>query len=55
MHARLADLFAANERYDRELAKTYAEIEKRGTLLDQIYQSRTWKLHLVLDRLRGRR
>jgi len=55
VHARLADVYSANERYDRELAKTYAEIEKRGALLEQIYQSRTWKLHLVLDRLRGRR
>ena len=55
VHARLADLFAVNERYDRELAKTYAEIEKRGAILDQIYRSKTWKLHLFLDRIRGRR
>ncbi|MEP6768867.1 MAG: PIG-L family deacetylase [Acidobacteriota bacterium] len=55
VHARLADLFAVNERYDRELAKTHAEIEKRGALLEQIYRSRTWKLHLLVDRLRGRR
>ncbi|HYK42664.1 MAG TPA: PIG-L family deacetylase [Thermoanaerobaculia bacterium] len=55
VHARLADLFAVNERYDTELGKTYAEIERRGALLDQIYRSKTWKLHLVLERLRGRR
>ncbi|HEY6050227.1 MAG TPA: glycosyltransferase, partial [Thermoanaerobaculia bacterium] len=55
VHARLADLYSVNERYDRDLKKTYAEIEKRGALLDQIYKSKTWKLHLVLDRLRGRR
>lgn len=55
VHARLADLFAVNERYDRELANTHAEIGTLRGVLDQIYRSRTWKLHLLVERLRGRR
>ena len=31
-----------------------AEIERLNALLNQIYVSRTWKLHLWLERLRGR-
>ena len=52
--ARLAELFAANERYDHELAATRAEIERLNGILAQIFRSRTWKLHLFLERLRGR-
>lgn len=52
--SRLAELFAANERYDRELAATRAEIARLNGILAQIYVSRTWKLHLFLERLRGR-
>ena len=55
VHARLADLYAANERYDREVSGTYRELTRLTAILDQIYASRTWKLHLLLDRLRGRR
>jgi LmbE family N-acetylglucosaminyl deacetylase/glycosyltransferase involved in cell wall biosynthesis len=55
VHARLAEVFAANERYDAELAKTHAEIARLSSILDQIYRSRTWRAHLFLERLRGRR
>ena len=52
--ARLAELFAANERYDHELFATRAEIERLNGTLAQIFRSRTWRLHLLLERLRGR-
>lgn len=55
VHARLADVFAVNERYDDQLTKAGMEISRLGAILDQVYDSRTWKLHLLLDRLRGRR
>ncbi len=55
VHARLADLFAANERYHGDLSKTRSEIDRLDGILRQIYASRTWKLHLLFDRLRGRR
>lgn len=55
VHDRLAELFAKNEEYDLQLLGTYGEIERLNGILNQIYASRTWKLHLLLDRLRGRR
>ncbi|HEV8231574.1 MAG TPA: PIG-L family deacetylase [Thermoanaerobaculia bacterium] len=54
VHDRLAELFAKNEEYDRQLAETYGEIDRLTAILNQIYDSRTWKLHLLLDRIRGR-
>jgi len=53
-HGRIADLYAANERYDRDVSKARAELDRLVGILRQIYASRTWKLHLLLDRLRGR-
>jgi len=55
VHARLAEVFAKNEEYDRLVTEAHVEIERLNGLLQQIYASRTWKLHLFLDRLRGRR
>ncbi len=55
VHARLAELFAANERITRELGDTHAEIHRLNGILQEIFASRTWKLHLFLDRIRGRR
>ena len=46
---------ARNEEYDRLLAGANVEVERLNGILEQIYASRTWKLHLFLDRLRGRR
>lgn len=54
VHDRLAEVFAKNEEYGLQLAGTYGEIDRLNSILDQIYRSRTWKVHLLLDRLRGR-
>ena len=54
VHDRLAEVFAKNEDYDRQLTDTYAEIDRLNAILGQIYSSRSWKLHLLLDRIRGR-
>jgi hypothetical protein len=54
VHARLGELFAKNEEFDLQLMGTYAEIDRLNSILAQIYGSRTWKLHLLLDRFRGR-
>ena len=43
------------EEYDRLLQEAQIEVERQFGILQQIYESRTWKLHLFLDRLRGRR
>jgi hypothetical protein len=48
-------LQARTEDYDRLLAAANVEVERLNGILEQIYGSRTWKLHLFLDRLRGRR
>jgi len=55
LHARLSEVFAKNEEYDALVLASHVEIERLNSLLNQIYGSRTWKLHLLLDRLRGRR
>ncbi|HEV8610420.1 MAG TPA: PIG-L family deacetylase [Thermoanaerobaculia bacterium] len=55
VHDRLAELFAKNEQYDLQVAGAYGEVERLNAILNQIYGSRTWKLHLLLDRVRGRR
>ena len=54
IHDRLAEVFTVNEEYDHQLSNTYAEIDRLNTILHQIYGSHTWKLHLLLDRVRGR-
>jgi LmbE family N-acetylglucosaminyl deacetylase/glycosyltransferase involved in cell wall biosynthesis len=55
LHGRLAEVFAKNEEYDGLVAASHVEIERLNSTLQQIYASRTWKLHLFLDKLRGRR
>ncbi len=55
VHARLAEVFAKSEEYDHLVTAAHVEIERLNSLLQQIYASRTWKLHLFLDKLRGRR
>jgi hypothetical protein len=54
VHERVAELFASNEDYARKMAKAHAEIQRLDGLLSQIYRSRTWKLHLFLEKVRGR-
>jgi LmbE family N-acetylglucosaminyl deacetylase/glycosyltransferase involved in cell wall biosynthesis len=55
VHSRLAEVFAKNEEYHSLVTAAHVEIERLNSVLQQIYVSRTWKLHLFLDRLRGRR
>ncbi len=55
VHARVAELFASNEGYHRQIGEIQAEIRRLNGILAQIYGSRTWKLHLLAERLRGRR
>ena len=55
LHARVAEVYAKNEEYDALVLAAHVEIERLNSLLNQIYGSKTWKLHLFLDRLRGRR
>ncbi len=54
VHGRVAELFASNEEYHRQIAQAQAEVRRLDGILSQIYRSRTWKLHLLLERLRGR-
>jgi hypothetical protein len=35
-------------------AAAYAEIARLNGLLDMIYKSQTWKLHAVMEKLRGK-
>ena len=53
--AHLTEALARNEEYDRLLAAANVEVDRLNAILQQIYGSNTWKLHLFLDRLRGRR
>ncbi len=53
--ARLAEVTASSAGYERLLTESHVEIERLAGILQQVYDSRTWKLHLWLDRLRGRR
>jgi len=55
LHGRLGEVFAKNEEYDNLVREAHVEIERLNSLLQTIYASRTWKLHLFLDKLRGRR
>lgn len=52
---RLVEVFNDRERAESELTEAHLEIERLSAILSQIYTSRTWKLHLFLDRVRGRR
>ena len=53
LHA--AEVANDRERAEAELTEAHVEIERLSSILSEIYGSRTWKLHLFLDRLRGRR
>jgi len=52
--ARAAELAVSNESYRRTVAAMQTEIANLNDLLSQIYKSKTWQLHLFLERLRGR-
>ncbi len=53
--ARNADLLQSNQDYEVHVAALHREIARLNGLLEQIYASRSWKVHLWLERLRGRR
>jgi LmbE family N-acetylglucosaminyl deacetylase/glycosyltransferase involved in cell wall biosynthesis len=55
IHLRVEELSESNENHHRLSEERMAEINRLNGLLDQIYRSRTWKLHLLAERLRGRR
>lgn len=46
---------AASEERDGTIGKLYAEIERLNGMLETIYSSRSWKLHRVVENLRGKR
>jgi LmbE family N-acetylglucosaminyl deacetylase len=50
----LGDHKEAFEEAQRTIAVLYAEIGRLQGLLDTIYGSRTWKLHTIVERLKGR-
>lgn len=47
-------LRATNANTSEELQRARVEIERLGGLLDMIYSSRTWKMHTMLEKIRGR-
>ncbi len=52
-----SDTEALQERFDASQAigrAAYAEIERLQGVLNMIYRSRTWKMHAMMERLRGR-
>jgi LmbE family N-acetylglucosaminyl deacetylase len=50
----VAELSRANRQLGARVPELHAEIGRLNGLLEQIYRSRTWKMHLWLERLRGR-
>jgi LmbE family N-acetylglucosaminyl deacetylase/glycosyltransferase involved in cell wall biosynthesis len=54
VEARGEELSASNESYRSTVAALQAEIGNLNILLSQIYDSKTWQLHLLFERLRGR-
>jgi LmbE family N-acetylglucosaminyl deacetylase/GT2 family glycosyltransferase len=47
-------LRSVNQDLHEELERSRVEIRRLGGLLDMIYRSRTWKVHNVLEKIRGR-
>jgi regulator of replication initiation timing len=50
----LGDHKEAFEEAQRTIAVLYGEIGRLQGLLDRIYGSRTWKLHTIVERMKGR-
>lgn len=50
-----ADIRRAFEDTQSAAKSAYVEIDRLQGLLDMIYRSRTWKLHTMVERMRGRR
>ena len=51
--ARLEELTRSSRDFSARAGELHGEIARLNGLLEQIYRSRTWKLHLWLERLRG--
>ena len=49
-----ADLASAHDETMRTAAALRSEVGRLQTLLDIIYQSRTWKLHTIVEKMKGR-
>ncbi len=47
-------LRAANAATHEELQRARIEIQRLNGLLDMIYRSRTWKVHTIVEKIRGR-
>lgn len=54
LQAAHADLKSAYDESARTTAALYAEVGRLQTLLDMIYESRTWKLHTIVEKMKGR-
>jgi LmbE family N-acetylglucosaminyl deacetylase len=50
----LGDARAAFDEAQRTIAALYAEIARLQETLDAIFQSRTWKLHSMVEKMKGR-
>jgi chromosome segregation ATPase len=50
---RLRDLQQAFDESQRTIGALYKEVARLQTLLDTIFKSRTWKLHTMVEKLRG--
>ena len=50
----LGDARGAFDEAQRTITALYAEIGRLQTMLDAIFQSRTWKLHSMVEKMRGR-
>ncbi|HZW54109.1 MAG TPA: hypothetical protein VFF00_08740, partial [Candidatus Elarobacter sp.] len=50
----LGDARAGFEEAQRTVDALWGEITRLQTLLDTIYGSRTWKLHTIVERMKGR-
>jgi len=42
------------EQHRAEIGRLYVEIQRLNGLLDMIYRSRTWKIHTLMEKVRGR-
>ena len=51
---RLKDLQAAFSESQQTNAALFGEVSRLQELLDMIYKSRTWKLHEIVERMKGR-
>jgi flagellar motility protein MotE (MotC chaperone) len=51
---RLKDVQAAFAESQQTNAALFAEVGRLQELLDQIFKSRTWKLHEIVERMKGR-